>query len=97
MNLRETGTKERSERDKDKLKKDGELIITELFDHILDISEIAIDPQRYKPFRSKVLRAGNNAIRDFKKALDKHYEVKFIPTTEDIIEVRRPSIRNFQE
>lgn len=97
MDFKETSSKERLERDKDKLKRDGEAIITELFDHILDISEIAIDPQRYKPFRSKVLRSGNDAIRKFKKALDTYYDVKFTPTTEDIIEVRRPSIRDFRQ
>ena len=97
MNFKDIDSKERQERDKDKLKRDGELIITELFDHILDISEIAIDPLRYKPFRSKVLRAGNDAIRKFKKALDTHYDIKFNPTNEDIIQVRRPSIRNYQD
>ena len=97
MNFKETSSKERAERDKDKLKRDGESIITDLFDRILVISEVAIEPQRYKPFRSMVLREGNNAIRDFKKVLDTYYEVKFSPTTEDIIEVRRPSVRNFKD
>lgn len=81
------------ERSKDKLKRDMEKEITKFFDHILDISEVAIgDPQRYKPFRSKVLRAGNDAIREAKKILDMNYKVLYIPTTEDIIEVQRPSV-----
>ena len=82
------------ERSKDKLKKDSEKLITGLFDHILDISELAIgDPIRYKAFRSKVLRAGNDAIREVKKLLDKDYRVLYVPCNEDIVEVHRPSIK----
>ena len=81
------------ERSKEKLKRDVEKEITKFFDHVLDISEVAIgDPQRYKPFRSKVLRAGNDAIRETKKVLDRNYKVLFVPTTEDIVEVQRPSV-----
>lgn len=81
------------DRSKEKLKRDAEKIVTALFDHILDISEVAIgDPQRYKPFRSKVLRAGNDAIRDMKKVLDRDYKVLYVPTTEDIVEVQNPSV-----
>lgn len=79
------------ERSKDKFKRDTEKIITIFFDHILDISEVAIgDPIRYKAFRSKVLRAGNDAIREVKKNLDKNYKILYIPSNEDIIEVQRP-------
>lgn len=81
------------ERSKDKLKRDAEKIVIALFHSILDISEVAIgDPQRYKPFRSKVLRAGNDAIRDMKKMLDRDYKVLYVPTTEDIVEVQNPSV-----
>lgn len=80
-------------RSKDKLKRDVEKEITKFFDHILDISEVAIgDPQRYKPFRSKVLRAGNDAIREAKKILDKNYKILYVPTSEDIIEIHKPTI-----
>jgi hypothetical protein len=81
------------ERSKEKLKRDVENQITKFFDHILDISEVAIgDPQRYKPFRSKVLRAGNDAIRETKKVLDRNYKVLYVPTAEDVVEVQRPSV-----
>ncbi len=84
---------EKLERSKDRLKRDLEKEITKLFDQILDISEVAIgDPQRYKPFRAKVLRAGNDAIREAKKLLDRNYIVEFIPSREDIIEVQTPPI-----
>lgn len=81
------------ERSKEKLKRETEKIITSFFDQVLDVSEVAIgDPQRYKPFRSKVLRAGNDAIRDVKKILDRDYKVLYVPTAEDVIEVQQPSV-----
>ncbi len=81
------------ERSKNKIKRDVERVITRFFDHILDISEVAIgDPQRYKPFRSKVLRAGNDAIREAKKLLDRNYKVLYVPTSEDIIEIQKPTV-----
>ena len=80
-------------RSKDKLKRDLEKRIMKSVDEILDIAEVAIgDSQRYKPFRSKVLRAGNNAVRDLKADLELHYKVLFVPSTEDVIEVQSPSI-----
>lgn len=81
------------EKSKDKLKRDAEKVITAFFDQILDISEVAIgDPHRYKPFRSKVLRAGNDAIREVKKLLDKDYQVLYVPTTEDVVELQTPTV-----
>ena len=90
VDLREEKALERS---KEKLKRDMGDHITKLFDTILDISEVAIgDPQRYKPFRAKVLRSGNDTIRELKKILDMNYKVLHVPTQEDIIEVQRQSI-----
>ena len=81
-------------RSKEKLKRDIEERVMKAVDEILDIAEVAIvDPQRYKLFRSRVLRYGNNGIRDIKKNLDMHYQILFVPTSEDIIEVQRPTIR----
>jgi hypothetical protein len=81
------------ERSKDKLKREIEREITGFFDQILDIAEVAIgDPLRYKPFRAKVLRSGNDAIREVKKLLDRDYQVQFIPSKEDVIEVSNPTI-----
>jgi hypothetical protein len=82
------------QRSKEKLKRDLEKRFMHGIDEILDIAEVAIgDSQRYKPFRSKVLRAGNNAIRDLKSDLEQHYRVLFIPTSEDVIEIQSPSVR----
>ncbi len=82
------------ERSKEKFKRDLDKRIMKGVDAILDIAEVAIgDPLRYKPFRAKVLRAGNDAIRDLKNSLDRDYKVMFVPTREDVIEVHEPSIR----
>lgn len=79
------------ERSKEKLKRDIEKSVLKSTDEILNIAEVAIaDPQRYKTFRGKVLRAANDAIRDVKKNLDLHFTVSYIPLTEDIVEIQRP-------
>ncbi len=81
------------ERSKSRLKRDIEKEITQLFDQILDIADVAIgDAYRYKSFRAKVLRSGNDAIREVKKLLDRNYSVEFIPSREDIIEVQTPPV-----
>jgi hypothetical protein len=79
------------ERSREKLKRDIEKRFMQAVDEVLDIAEVAIaDPPRYKPFRSKVLRSANNAIRDLKRDLDLDYKVLFVPTKEDVIEVNSP-------
>ena len=82
------------EKSKEKLKRDVEKRVMRGIDEILDIAEVAIgEVQRYKTFRSKVLRAGNNAIRDVKGDLDQYYKVLFVPTKEDIIEIQTQTLR----
>lgn len=82
------------ERSKEKFKRDLEKRVMKGIDEILDIAEVAIgDSQRYKPFRSKVLRAGNNAIRDLKIDLDQYYKILFVPNKEDIIEIQSNVVR----
>ncbi len=80
-------------RSRDKLKREVELNVLSSADDILNIAEVAIgDANRYKTFRSKVLRSANNAVRDIKKTIDMNYQVLFVPTNEDIIEVQHPSV-----
>lgn len=87
-NSKENGALDRS---REKLKRDLEKRFMRAVDEVLDIAEVAIaDPPRYKPFRSKVLRSANNAIRDLKRDLDLNYKILFVPTTEDVIEINRP-------
>lgn len=84
-------------RSREKLKRDIEKSVLRSADDILNIAEVAIgDPQRYKAFRSKVLRSANDAVREVKKIIDMNYQVLFVPTNEDIIEVHRPSIYDSQ-
>lgn len=82
------------EKSKDKLKRDTEKAIADFFEQVLDIGEVAIgDSERYKAFRRQVLRAGNDAIRDIKKFLDRDYQVLYVPTTEDVVEVQVPTVQ----
>ena len=60
---------------------------------VLDYAEVSIEgKERYKVFRSKVLRFGNDAIREVKKNIDLYYDVDFQATAEDVIEIQRLSI-----
>jgi hypothetical protein len=75
---------------REKLKGFVQSEITDLFEKVLDFAEVAIaTPETYKRFRSKVLRIGNNAIRNCHKEVDMNYNVKWSPQveSEDVIEV----------
>jgi len=83
------------DKSKDKLKRDVEKSFLKSADEILNIAEVAIaDSQRYKAFRSKVLRSANDAVREVKKNLDLHYQVAYVATNEDVIEVQQPKVRS---
>lgn len=72
---------------KDKLKREAEKEVTLMFETILDYAQVACaQPETYKALRSKILRAGNNCIRSLKNRVDS-YDVEYIPTAEDVIEV----------
>lgn len=80
---------------RDKLKRDIEGRVLKSADDILNLAEVAIGNQeRYKAYRSKVLRSANDAVREVKKIIDMNYQVLFVPTNEDIIQVSRPSVTN---
>ena len=94
--MTDTGSREEQvlHRSKEKFKRDLERRVTQGLEEILDYAEIAIgDATRWKSFRSKVLRSGNNAIRELKSELEQHYKVLFVPTNEDVIEIQTPSVR----
>ena len=81
-----------NERSKERLLRDLEEEITRLFEQALDYAQVACPTQdTYKVLRSKILRVGNNCIRNVKKRVQ-HYDIEFIAQTEDIIEVRQPTI-----
>jgi len=61
--------------------------ITVLFEKVLDYAEVAVpNSDQYKKLRSKILRVGNNCIRNVKKEVDTRYDVKYNPPAETIIE-----------
>ena len=52
--------------------------VTELFEKVLDFAEVAIpSPETYKRYRSKVLRIGNNCIRQLHKTVDEKYDIEY--------------------
>ena len=78
-----------NEKSREKLAKDIEMEITDLFEQVLDYSQVACPTKdTYAVLRSKILRVGNNCIRTVKKVLQQ-YEVEYIPQTEDIIEIKQ--------
>lgn len=78
-----------NEKSKDKLMRDMEEEITKLFEQALDYAQVACPTQdTYKVLRAKILRAGNNCIRNVKKRLQ-YYEIEFIPQAEEIIEIKK--------
>lgn len=79
-----------NERSKERLVNDLEREITQLFEKSLDYAQVACPtPDIYKALRSKILRVGNNCLRNVKKKVQS-YEVEFIPHTEEVIQVRQP-------
>lgn len=75
-------------RSKEKLKNVVKDEVTRLFETILDHSQLACtNPSTYGVLRSRILRAGNNCIRDIHKKMEQ-YEVGFVPTSEDVIEIK---------
>ena len=63
--------------------------VTFMFEQALDFAQVACPEPHFKPLRSKILRVGNNCIRNIHKKIDDQYKVEFKATAEDIIEVQR--------
>lgn len=79
------------ERSRARLKKEITKEITLLFEKCLDYVEVTLpDKEIYKVMRSKILRSGNNAIRNVNKNIDENYTINFSPEeglNEDVVEV----------
>jgi len=83
---------ERIDRHKEKLNRAIADEITAMFEKILDYAEVAVPNQeQYKKLRSKVLRVGNNCIRNISKEIQSRYSVKYEAPAETIIEVVKSS------
>lgn len=77
-----------NEKSREKLAKDIEIEITDLFEQVLDYSQVACPTKdTYAVLRSKILRVGNNCIRSVKKVLQ-HYDVEYVPQMEELIEIK---------
>lgn len=62
--------------------------VTVMFEKVLDYTEVAVNSDQYKRLRSKILRVGNNCIRNINKEIDTRYNVEYNPPAETIVEVR---------
>jgi len=77
-------------RSRDKLKREVKDEVTSLFEKVLDYAQVACPtPDTFKVLRSKVLRVGNDCIRNVHKNLDSYYDVEYIANTEEVIEIRK--------
>ena len=80
---------EKVDKHKEKLMRDINEEVTTLFEKTLDYAEVAVpNVEQYKRLRSKILRVGNNCIRNIGKVVSTRYTVKFEPGTETIIETK---------
>lgn len=62
--------------------------VTKMFEKVLDYAEVAVpNSEQYRKLRSKILRVGNNCIRNIQKDIEKHYDVKYRAPAETIVEV----------
>lgn len=78
-----------NEKSKEKLARDIELEITKLFEQVLDYSQVACPTKdTYTVLRSKILRVGNNCIRNIRKQIQ-HYNVEYVTQTEEIIQIKQ--------
>jgi hypothetical protein len=78
-----------NERSKEKLIKEMRVEVTKLFERTLDYAQVACAADdTFKVLRSKILRVGNDCIRSLERRIQ-HYDVEYIPQSEEIIEVRR--------
>ena len=78
-----------NEKSREKLAKDIEAEITDLFEQVLDYSQVACPTKdTYSVLRSKILRVGNNCIRNVRKKLQ-YYDVEYVPQIEEVIEIKQ--------
>jgi len=62
--------------------------ITTMFEKVLDYAEVAVlNGEQYRKLRSKILRVGNNCIRNIQKDIERYYDVKYKAPAETVIEV----------
>ena len=80
--------KKEPQKAKDKLVKFCGAKIIRVFDGALSYIEVLLDENQYKKVRSRILRIGNNAIRELEQEITDHYEVSYDSKIVDVIKVR---------
>ena len=81
-------TVEKVDRHKEKIIKSVSDEVTDLFEKMLDYAEVAVsNSEQYRKLRSKILRIGNNCIRNISKEINGHYDIVYNAPGETIIEV----------
>ena len=79
---------EKVDKHQEKLIKSISEEVTSLFEKVLDYAEVAVpNSDQYRKLRSKILRIGNNSIRNISKEIVNYYSVTYNPPGETIIEV----------
>jgi len=63
--------------------------VTSMFEQALDFAQVACPEPHYRPLRSKILRVGNNCIRNINNKIDSQYKIEYQATAEDIIQIQR--------
>ena len=79
-----------NEKSKEKLRGAIHGDVTKMFEAVLDYVQVACpNTETYKVLRAKILRVGNNCIRNLHKELD-NYDMEYTNVTEEIIEIVTP-------
>ena len=66
-------------------------IMKEMFGSILDFVEVAIgSKEKFMPLRSKILRVSNDAVRNLKKELERHYIMDYVSDTREVLIFKQP-------
>lgn len=76
-----------TEASKARLIQDTRKEITKMMEQSLDFAHVACPTENFKQLRSKILRAGNNCMRNIAKELD-NYNMEYTKLTEEVIEFR---------
>lgn len=78
---------DRSTKSKEKLTNEMRAEITKMMERTLDYAEVACPRDTFKQLRSKVLRVGNDCMRNLTKVFD-NYSMTYTKISEEIIEFK---------
>jgi hypothetical protein len=77
-----------NEKSRERLTRQMQEEVTRMFEQALDYAQVACPKETYAPLRSKILRAGNNCIRNLSKQFQ-NYDIQYVPRSEEIIEFQK--------